>query len=65
MHKISPDIEDERGIPVVREGGLAPSSLLSESILLDSLRDNEIAIRRLYVSSEYREMVESILGPYL
>lgn len=65
VHKISPDIEDERGIPVVREGGLAPSSLLSESILLDSLRDNEIAIRRLYVSSEYREMVESILGPYL
>ena len=43
VHKISPDIEDERGIPVVREGGLAPSSLLSESILLDSLRDNEIA----------------------
>lgn len=65
VHKISPDIEDERGIPVIREGSLEPSSLLDESILLDSLRDNEITMHRLYVSSEYREMVELELSNHL
>ncbi|WP_165173241.1 HD domain-containing protein [Adlercreutzia sp. ZJ242] len=65
VHKISPELEDERGIPVVFESGKRPSSLLEESVLLDSLRDNEIAIKRLYVSSEYRNEVESALCQYL
>lgn len=65
VHKISPEIEDERGIPVIAEGKAEPSSLLEESVLLNSLKDNEIAMKRLYVSSNYRGIVESELGRYL
>ncbi|WP_165046228.1 HD domain-containing protein [Adlercreutzia sp. ZJ138] len=65
VHKISPDLEDERGIPVIFEGGKKPSSLLEESMLLNSLKDNEIVIKRLYVSSEYRNDVEEALCKYL
>lgn len=65
VHKISPEVEDERGIAVVFEGRDRPSSLLAESVLLDSLKTNDIAMKRLYVSSEFKGIIESEIAPHL
>lgn len=65
VHKISREPSDERGIPVVFEHKKEPVSLLDQSVLLNSLKDNEIAMRRLYVSAEYKDEVEGALADFL
>ncbi len=65
VHRISKELHDERSIPVILSHREEPASLLDLSILLKSLRDNDIAIHRIYVSNEFKDEIRSSLGSYI
>lgn len=65
VHKIELDPLDERGIPVIHEHKSDPYSILEASLLLNSLKGNEIAIYRLYASNEYKKQIVDLVSDYL